>query len=107
MKSIKAAGLNDLPVIHYLAHAIWHYACGDILSPGQLKYMIDKIYSLRSLQNQLLNPEFDTFITLRPLKPSISGGRSLNLEKVVGRKPFGNMAGSYYFWGLWHFYVRR
>jgi hypothetical protein len=52
-------------------------------------------------------PEFDTFITLRPLKPSINGGRSLNLEKVVGRKPFGNMAGSYYFWDLWHFYVRR
>jgi hypothetical protein len=52
-------------------------------------------------------PEFDTFITLRPLKPNTSAGRSLNLEKVVGRNLFGNMAGSYYFWALWHFCVRR
>jgi len=55
MKSIKAAGLNDLPVIHDLARAIWPFAYGDILSPGQLKYMLEKIYSLSSLQNQLLD----------------------------------------------------
>ena len=42
-------------------------------------------------------PEFDTFITLRPLKPSTSAGHSLNLEKVVGRNLFGEMLGSYYF----------
>ena len=55
MKSIKAAALNDLPVIHDLANAIWPHAYGDILSPGQLKYMLDKIHSINSLQNQLLN----------------------------------------------------
>lgn len=55
MKSIKAAGLSDLAFIHDLAHAIWPSTYGDILSPHQLKYMLDKIYSLSSLQNQLLN----------------------------------------------------
>ena len=55
MKLIKAAALNDLPVIRDLAYSIWPNAYGDILSPGQLNYMLDKIYSLHSLQNQLLN----------------------------------------------------
>jgi len=64
MKLIKAAALNDLPVIHDLAYAIWPNAYGDILSPGQLKYMLDKIYSLSSLQNQLLNLHHNFIIVL-------------------------------------------
>ena len=64
MKSIKVAALNDLPVIHDLAYAIWPNAYGDILSPGQLKYMLDKIYSLSSLQNQLLNLHHNFIIVL-------------------------------------------
>ena len=83
----------------------------DRLSGSSNVYFVQiKADTLNNSKNYIISglfPEFDTFITLRPLKPSISGGRSLNLEKVVGRKPFGNMAGSYYFWGLWHFYVRR
>ncbi len=55
MKSIKAAGIEDLTMIHELAHAIWPSAYGEILSPDQLKYMLDKIYSLASLQHQLLD----------------------------------------------------
>jgi GNAT superfamily N-acetyltransferase len=54
MTSIKSAGFNDLPVIHDLAHRIWPDAYGDILSPEQLKYMLDEIYSLTSLQNQFV-----------------------------------------------------
>ena len=46
MKSIKAAGLNELHIVHDLAHAIWPSAYGDILSSEQLKYMLDKIYSI-------------------------------------------------------------
>ena len=54
MKSIKVAGLNDLSTIHNLAHAIWPYAYGDILSAAQLNYMLEKIYSHASLQNQFV-----------------------------------------------------
>jgi hypothetical protein len=52
-------------------------------------------------------PEFDTLYALRPLKPNTSAGCSSKFEKVVGRKLFGKTDGTHYFWGLWHFYVRR
>jgi GNAT superfamily N-acetyltransferase len=54
MISIKSAVFSDLPVIHNLAHRIWPDAYGEILSPGQLEYMLEQIYSLVSLQNQLV-----------------------------------------------------
>ncbi|MEO6219291.1 MAG: GNAT family N-acetyltransferase [Ginsengibacter sp.] len=54
MRSIKNAGLSDLHVIHDLACRIWHDAYRDILSPEQLKYMLELIYSPASLQNQLV-----------------------------------------------------
>ena len=53
MITIKSAGVNDLEVIHQLAYDIWPSAYGDILSGSQLEYMLDKIYSLASLQDQL------------------------------------------------------
>ncbi|MEP6951712.1 MAG: GNAT family N-acetyltransferase [Ginsengibacter sp.] len=54
MASIKSAGFSDLPLIHDLAHRIWPDAYGKILSPEQLQYMLGQIYSLASLQNQLV-----------------------------------------------------
>ncbi len=53
MKSIKAAGFNDLQIIYDLAHKIWPDAYRDILSPEQMKYMLNKIYSVPSLQHQV------------------------------------------------------
>ena len=53
MITIKSAEVSDLQVIHQLAHDIWPSAYGDILSGSQLEYMLDKIYSLASLQDQL------------------------------------------------------
>ena len=61
MASIKNAAFNDLPVIHDLAHRIWPDAYGDILSPEQMKYMLEQIYSLASLQNQFTDLQH-TFI---------------------------------------------
>ena len=46
MKSINAAGLNDLPIIYDLDHAIWPLAYGDILSQGQLKYTPGKGFTI-------------------------------------------------------------
>lgn len=62
MKSIKAAGLNDLHTIHDLAYAIWPYAYGDILSAHQLDYMLEKIYSFNSLQDQLTSLQHNFII---------------------------------------------
>jgi len=50
---IKSAGINDLKIIRQLAYEIWPSAYGNILSQSQLTYMLDNIYSIASLQNQL------------------------------------------------------
>jgi GNAT superfamily N-acetyltransferase len=55
MKPIRPADYNDLPIIHDLAHKIWPDAYSQILSPELMAYMLDKIYSLSSLQNQFIN----------------------------------------------------
>ncbi len=52
MLSIKKAGFKDLPLIQKLAQEIWPSTYRDILTPDQLAYMLDKIYSLPSLQHQ-------------------------------------------------------
>ena len=64
MKSIKAAGLDDLTIIHDLAHEIWPHAYGDILSPEQLKYMLERIYAVASLQNQFASLRHQFIIVL-------------------------------------------
>lgn len=53
MLSIRSAGFEDLPVIQTLAKDVWPSAYDKILSADQLSYMLDKIYSLQSLQHQL------------------------------------------------------
>ncbi len=47
-------GYEDLHIIQTLAHEIWPSAYADILSARQLAYMLDQIYSLASLQHQLI-----------------------------------------------------
>ena len=52
MIAIKPAELKDLKIIRQLAYDIWPSAYGRILSASQLAYMLHKIYSLSSLENQ-------------------------------------------------------
>jgi ribosomal protein S18 acetylase RimI-like enzyme len=52
MIEIKPAKAEDLVVIHQLAHEIWPSAYLEILGQQQLDYMLDKIYSIASLQRQ-------------------------------------------------------
>lgn len=49
---VQEASVEHIPVIHKLAHAIWPDAYKDILSPAQLSYMLDLIYSPYQLQKQ-------------------------------------------------------
>jgi|SRR5665647_2740782 len=53
MIAIKSAGIKDLEVIHQLAYEIWPSAYSEILSVEQLEYMLEKFYSLPSLQHQV------------------------------------------------------
>lgn len=60
MIEIKPANAEDLVIIHQLAHEIWPSAYLEILGQDQLDYMLDKIYSIPSLQHQatVLNHHF-------------------------------------------------
>lgn len=60
MIKIRPAQITDLPTIHDLAHEIWPSAYLEILGTKQLNYMLDKMYSLSSLENQfsVLNHRF-------------------------------------------------
>ncbi|HZI68085.1 MAG TPA: GNAT family N-acetyltransferase [Hanamia sp.] len=60
MIEIRTAQIEDLPVIRQLAHEIWPSAYLEILGQAQLDYMLEKIYSLPSLEHQftVLNHNF-------------------------------------------------
>lgn len=49
---IRLADTTDIHVISMLAHAIWPDAYSSILTPAQLKYMLDLFYSEESLKKQ-------------------------------------------------------
>lgn len=51
---IKRAGPEDMQQIHDLAHSIWPQSYAHILSPEQLNFMLEWMYSLTSLENQML-----------------------------------------------------
>jgi ribosomal protein S18 acetylase RimI-like enzyme len=54
MTAIKPANVADLETIRRLAHEIWPAAYLEILGQQQLDYMLEKIYSLNSLEHQLI-----------------------------------------------------
>jgi N-acetylglutamate synthase-like GNAT family acetyltransferase len=49
---IREATIDDIPLIHQLAQSIWPDTYKEILSPQQLDYMMEMIYSETSLQKQ-------------------------------------------------------
>lgn len=49
---IRKADKTDIPLISTLAHAVWPEAYGSILSPAQIKYMLDLFYAHESLEKQ-------------------------------------------------------
>lgn len=51
---IRTAGIDDIATIGYLAQQIWPGTYRDILSPEQLQYMMELIYSPDSLQQQMV-----------------------------------------------------
>jgi GNAT superfamily N-acetyltransferase len=52
--SIRPADLDDVNIIGYLAQQVWPTAYGEILSPGQLQYMLNLFYNPASLRRQML-----------------------------------------------------
>lgn len=53
MLTIYPASSEDYPVIQRIAHATWPTTFGEILSSTQIQYMLDWMYSIPSLQEQV------------------------------------------------------
>lgn len=52
---ISIATKNQLAIINQLAHEIWFIAYENIISDEQIKYMLNRMYSIESLEQQLDN----------------------------------------------------
>ncbi|MEH6408732.1 MAG: GNAT family N-acetyltransferase [Leeuwenhoekiella sp.] len=54
-KSWKAEEIDkhQVAIIHKLAHEIWPQTYSDLLSEGQIVYMLNMMYSIESLENQI------------------------------------------------------
>ena len=65
---ILKAGENDLPVIHDMAQIVFRHTYLDILSPQQMEYMMEWMYSLPNLHKQLSegHVSFIAYISGRP-----------------------------------------
>jgi GNAT superfamily N-acetyltransferase len=50
---IRPGAAADIPVLRSIAHAAWPVAYGSILSPAQLAYMLELMYSEAALREQL------------------------------------------------------
>ncbi|WP_436484340.1 GNAT family N-acetyltransferase [Chitinophaga sp. ARDCPP14] len=53
MYHVKTATVNDIPVIQELTEKIWRPTYQSILTPEQIEYMIDMMYSTSSLNKQI------------------------------------------------------
>lgn len=79
---IRQATTNDLTTIQQLAHEIWPGTYGAILTQEQLDYMLNLIYSIPSLQQQVQEQhqfvivEMDgkavAFADYAPIEPGVS-----------------------------------
>ncbi len=53
MISIREGTPADAAAIRYIAYSTWPIAYGEILSSTQLNYMLEKLYSIEELEQQL------------------------------------------------------
>ena len=53
MVKIEKAAPEQLPLIHDMAQVVFRHTYKDILSPEQMEYMMDWMYSMPNLQKQL------------------------------------------------------
>ncbi|CAN5192890.1 GNAT family N-acetyltransferase [soil metagenome] len=53
MITIIQATEQELPIIRDIAYQTWPTTFGEILSPAQIRYMLDMMYSLDSLKTQI------------------------------------------------------
>ncbi|SEW34662.1 GNAT family N-acetyltransferase [Chitinophaga arvensicola] len=66
---IKAATVKDIPVIQELTDRIWRPTYQSILTPDQIVYMLDMMYSTASLEKQITELQHQFIILQDDDKP--------------------------------------
>lgn len=66
---IRPATTTDIPHIQLLTRQIWPVTYGEILTPAQLDYMIDKFYNTAELTQQMETPGYTFLMMLEGEKP--------------------------------------
>jgi len=69
MYQIKAATVNDIPVIQDLTEKIWRPTYQSILTPEQIEYMLEMMYSSASLNKQITELQHQFLILTDEEKP--------------------------------------
>jgi diamine N-acetyltransferase len=86
MASIYFCNKEQLSIVQALAHEIWPQVYDYMISPAQIDYMLSKMYSLESLENQW--HEGHQFIILENIKPigfasyEFYDGKGMKLHKL-------------------------
>lgn len=60
--TIRLATVSDIPGIQLIAALTWPHAYADILSPRQVEYMLNRMYSHATLENQMLQEGHQFFV---------------------------------------------
>ena len=69
MIEIQKVGTESIDTIRSLAHLTWAVAYKDIISPDQMKYMLELIYSKASLHQQIAEKQHQFIIAYDDSKP--------------------------------------
>ena len=104
MKSLRQAGIEDIPIIRDLAYIIWPEAYGTILSPEQLSYMLDRFYSIPPLELQLKDYDHNFILVLNEgipvgfasFSPKQNGKDVIRLHRIyISPQEQGNGTGKF------------
>ena len=109
---IRKASVADIPMIREMAEVIFRQTYASILSPDQMEYMMEWMYSEDSLREQMAGQTFFVedgmgYASLRPDGKTDDGRARFHLEKLyvlpawqktgLGRRLFESAAYDCYF----------
>lgn len=89
MIQIEQVGVNEVGVINELAHKVWPHTFADILSKDQIDYMLDWMYDVGTLREQVqigklyyVLKEFGQPIGFIGLEPNFPDADYLRIHKL-------------------------
>ena len=88
MFEIKKATLEDIPLIHELAWIVFPHTYKELLTPGQIEFMMDWMYSPVNLRKQMTEDSHTYFIAYQGDEPAgylsiqPEGEHTYHLQKI-------------------------